>query len=26
MVGAFDDPESGFVGIGKPELVKVLVA
>ncbi|EHA1069181.1 MULTISPECIES: hypothetical protein [Aeromonas] len=26
MVGAFDDPKSGFVGIGKPELVKVLVA
>ncbi len=26
MVGAFDDPESGFVGIGKPEMVKVLVA
>lgn len=26
MVGAFDDPESGFVGIGTPEMVKVLVA
>jgi hypothetical protein len=26
MVGAFDDPESGVVGIGKPEMVKVLVA
>lgn len=26
IVGAFDDPESGFVGIGKPELVKWLVA
>lgn len=26
MAGAFDDPESGFVGIGTPEMVKVLFA
>lgn len=25
MVGAFDDPESGFVGMGRPNLVKRLV-